>query len=51
MGACEDQHARVTIQSNRGLKTVAEPIVRRLQRIPQIVSGLFHAFTCIDAKA
>lgn len=42
--------AKATTQTKTGLKTVVERVMRRLQKMPHIVAGFFHAPTCEYAK-
>jgi hypothetical protein len=38
------------VQTKEELKTMVNHVMRRLQKMPQIVAGFFHAPTCAYAK-
>ena len=42
--------AKATTQTKDELKAMVERVMRRLQKLPEIVAGFFHAPTCAYAK-
>ena len=42
--------AKATAQTKDELKAMVERVMRRLQKMPEIVAGFFHAPTCVYAK-
>ena len=50
-GHIKTRIAKTTTQSKEQLKAVVERVMRRLQKMPEIVAGFFHAPTCAYAKA
>jgi transposase len=50
-GHVKTRIAKATTQTKDELKAMVERVMRRLQRMPRIVAGFFHAPTCAYAKA
>jgi transposase len=50
-GHIKTRIAKTTTQSKEQLKAAVERVMRRLQKMPEIVAGFFHAPTCAYAKA
>jgi transposase len=42
--------AKATVQTKEELNAMVDRVMRRLQKLPEIVAGLFHAPTCEYAK-
>jgi transposase len=49
-GHIKTRIAKATVQTKEELKAMVERVMRRLQRMPHIVAGFFHAPTCAYAK-
>jgi hypothetical protein len=41
---------KATVQTKEKLKAMVDRVMRRLQKMPEIVAGFFHAPTCAYAK-
>ena len=50
-GHIKTRIAKATTQTKDELKAMVERAMRRLQKMPEIVAGFFHAPTCAYAKA
>jgi transposase len=50
-GHIKTRIAKATTQTKDELKAMVERVMRRLQKMPEIVAGFFHAPTCAYAKA
>ncbi len=49
-GHIKTRIAKATVQTKDELKAMVERVMRRLQRMPEIVASFFHAPTCAYAK-
>ena len=50
-GHIKTRIAKATVQTKDGLKAMVDPVMRRLQKMPEIVAGFFHAPACAYARA
>ena len=50
-GRIKTRIAKATVQTKDGLKAMVERVMRRLQKMPEIVAGFFHAPACAYARA
>lgn len=50
-GHVKTRIAKATTHTKDELKAIVERVMRRLQKMPEIVAGFFHAPTCAYAKA
>jgi transposase len=50
-GHIKTRIAKVTTQTKDEMKAMVERVMHRLQKMPEIVAGFFHAPTCAYAKA
>jgi transposase len=49
-GHIKTRIAKATVQTKQELKAMVDRVMRRLQRMPEIVAGFFHAPTCAYAR-
>jgi len=49
-GHIKTRIAKATVQTRDKLKAMVERVMRRLQKMPEIVAGFFHAPTCAYAR-
>jgi transposase len=50
-GHIKTRIAKATVQTKDELKAMVDRVMRRLQKMPEIVAGFFHAPTCAYARA